>query len=100
MLARLQPRSADEWQRLFVADGGVASHPYQSTQQALDDPDLVANGHVVPYGGSGRQLGLLARLTRTPGRVGAMPPAVGEHEAEVAAWLAQRVGDDRARASR
>jgi crotonobetainyl-CoA:carnitine CoA-transferase CaiB-like acyl-CoA transferase len=100
MLARLQERSAEDWQRLFVADGGVASHPYQSTQQALDDPDLVANGHVVPYGGSGRQLGLLARLTRTPGRVGAMPPAVGEHEAEVAAWLAQRVGDDRARASR
>jgi len=92
MLARLQQRSADEWQRLFVADGGVASHPYQSTRQALEDPDLVANGHVVPYGDSGRQLGLLARLTRTPGRVGERVPGVGEHDSEVAAWLAQRAG--------
>jgi crotonobetainyl-CoA:carnitine CoA-transferase CaiB-like acyl-CoA transferase len=92
ILARLQERDADAWQRLFVADGGVASHPYQSTQQALADPDLVANGHVVPFGEGGCQLGLLARLTRTPGRVGERVPAVGADEAEVVAWLAERAG--------
>ena len=90
ILARLQERDADAWQRLFVADGGVASHPYQSTQEALADPDLVANGHVVPFGEGGCQLGLLARLTRTPGRVGERVPAVGGDEAEVVAWLAGR----------
>jgi crotonobetainyl-CoA:carnitine CoA-transferase CaiB-like acyl-CoA transferase len=90
ILARLQERDADAWQRLFVADGGVASHPYQSTQEALADPDLVANGHVVPFGEGGCQLGLIARLTRTPGRVGERVPAVGEDEAEVLAWLAGR----------
>lgn len=90
ILARLQERDADAWQRLFVADGGVASHPYQSTQEALADPDLVANGHVVPFGEGGCQLGLLARLTRTPGRVGERVTAVGEDEAEVVSWLAGR----------
>ena len=83
MQARMQERTLDEWQRLFVADGGIASHAYQSTQQALDDDDLVANGHSVPLGEDGRQLGLLARLTRTPGKVGARAPALGEHTREV-----------------
>ncbi|HPU52086.1 MAG TPA: CoA transferase [Burkholderiaceae bacterium] len=79
LLMRLQDKTLDEWQTLFVADGGVASHPYQSTQQALDDPDAVANGHSIAMGKTGRQLGLLANLTRTPGRAGSDAPAIGQH---------------------
>ncbi len=67
MLARMQDKTLDEWQRLFVADGGIASHPYQSTQEALDDPDVVANGHSVPLGEDGRQLGLLREPDRHAG---------------------------------
>jgi hypothetical protein len=76
LLMRLQDKTLDEWQAIFIADGGVASHPYQSTQQALDDPDAIANGHSIPMGDTGRQLGLLAKLTRTPGRGGAQAPAL------------------------
>jgi crotonobetainyl-CoA:carnitine CoA-transferase CaiB-like acyl-CoA transferase len=88
MLARLQQKTADEWQRIFVADGSVASHPYQTTQQALSDPDVTANGHAVPLAGGGSQLGLLANLTGSPGRVGERAPQVGEHTVEVMARCA------------
>ena len=88
LLMRLQDKTLDEWQAIFIADGGVASHPYQSTQQALDDPDAIANGHSIPMGDTGRQLGLLAKLTRTPGRAGAQAPALGQHTRAVLAELA------------
>jgi len=91
MLARLQERTLDDWQRVFVADGGIASHPYQDTQAALDDPDVVDNGHSVPLGADGRQLGLLANLTGTPGRVGGPAPTVGQHTAEVRAEVQTEV---------
>jgi crotonobetainyl-CoA:carnitine CoA-transferase CaiB-like acyl-CoA transferase len=91
ILQRLQEKTLAQWQSLFIADGGVASHPYQSTQQALDDPDVVANGHSLPLGADGRQLGLLANLTLTPGQAGAPAPAVGEHTAQVRAQIAQAV---------
>ena len=72
MLEHIATRDLDEWMDVFVSDGGVVAHPYQTTQQALDDPDLVANGHVVETP-DGRQLGVLANLSRTPGRVGSVP---------------------------
>ena len=37
----MQTRSRAEWIQLFEADQGVAAHAYQSTQQALVDPDIV-----------------------------------------------------------
>ena len=90
MLLHMREHTADEWMQRFVEHGGVAAHRYQTTQQALDDPDLVANGHVIetthPLGGdrpSMRQIGLLARLTDTPGAVRAAFPAVGQHTDEV-----------------
>jgi crotonobetainyl-CoA:carnitine CoA-transferase CaiB-like acyl-CoA transferase len=72
MLEHIATRDLDEWMEVFVDDGGVVAHPYQTTQQALDDPDLVDNGHVVETP-NGRQLGVLANLLRTPGRVGGLP---------------------------
>jgi crotonobetainyl-CoA:carnitine CoA-transferase CaiB-like acyl-CoA transferase len=71
MLERIQERRAADWMADFVADGGVVAGPYQTTQQALDDPDIVANGHVVPRADGGVQLGPLARLERTPAVPGA-----------------------------
>ena len=77
LLVHMQSRTAAQWMELFSADGGIVAHSYQSTQQALDDPDLVLNGHVVETG-LGRQLGVVARLDETPGSVGTTIPAVGE----------------------
>ena len=83
MFERMQERTAAEWMETFIEHGGVAATPFQSTQEALDDPDLVLNGHVVerehPTLGTVRQLGPLARLTATPGAAGEPGPEPGEH---------------------
>lgn len=92
MFERMLERTADEWMETFIEHGGVAATPFQSTQQALDDPDLVLNEHVVerehPTLGTVRQLGALARLTATPGAAGEAGPEPGEHTAEVLAETA------------
>ena len=89
MLTRMRERTAAEWMETFQENGGVAAIPYATTQQALDDPDMVRNGHVLeadhPRLGRTRQLGLVARLTATPGTAGGPEPAVGEHTREVLA---------------
>ena len=72
LFEHMQTRTLAEWTETFVGHGGVVSHPYQTTQEALRDPDLVDNGHVVTRDGI-TQLGLVANLTATPGEVG--PPA-------------------------
>ena len=66
MLTRIQSRASAEWMEDCIANGGVVATTYQTTQQALDDPDIVANGHAIERADGGRQLGPLARLTRTP----------------------------------
>ena len=69
LFEHMQGKTLAEWTDIFVADGGVASHAYQSTQDALEDPDITANGHVVERDGMA-QLGLVANLTESPGEVG------------------------------
>ena len=69
LFEHMQTRTLADWTDIFVTDGGVVSHPYQTTQDALDDPDVVANGHVVERNGM-TQLGLVANLTESPGEVG------------------------------
>lgn len=86
MLTRIQDRPADDWMADFIADGGVVATKYQTTQQALEDPDIVANGHVIERDSGGVQLGPLARLTRTPAAPG---PDAQDGAARVAAWRAE-----------
>lgn len=69
MLKRIQERSADEWMADCIANGGVVAGRYQTSQQALKDPDIVANGHVVELEPGHFQLGPLASLTRTPAKI-------------------------------
>ena len=87
MLLQTRERGAGEWMRDFIADGNIAAEPYQSTQQALDHPDLIANEQVVtrehPRLGPLRQPGVLARLEQNPGSVGAPSPAAGADTAAV-----------------
>lgn len=69
ILSKMQERTADEWMAHFIADGGVAGHPYQTAEDALDDPDMIDNGHVVELEGV-KQLGPFANLTGTPAEIG------------------------------
>lgn len=79
MLKRMRERPAAEWLAAFREDGNVAAAPYQTTQQALDDPDLTEAGDVVdghhPTLGRVRWLGPAAALETTPARIGAATPA-------------------------
>lgn len=85
MLRRIQERPAADWMADFIADGGVVATTYQTTQQALGDPDVVANGHVIERADGGLQLGPVARLTRTPANPG--PDAVADDRL-AAEWTA------------
>ncbi len=88
LFEHMQSKTLAEWTDIFVSDGGVVSHPYQTTQEALADPDVVANGHVVERHGM-RQLGLVAKLTETPGEVG--PPAMETTFADIEARPVQHL---------
>ncbi len=84
MLLRLQERPAAEWLADFVSDGGIVASVYQTTHEALTDPDIVANGHVVTRAG-GVQLGPLARLSATPAVIAESAIAADDC---VSRWLA------------
>ena len=84
MLLRLQERKSEDWMADFVADGGVAAAVYQTTQEALADPDIVTNGHVV-RGPAGLQLGPLAKLKSTPAMI---DDKILEADVCVQDWLA------------
>ena len=87
ILERVRERPAAEWMRIFHENGNVAADIVGSAEEALEHPDLLANDEVVeradPTLGSVRQLGLLARLVETPGRVGRPAPTPGEQSREV-----------------
>ena len=83
MLERARERAADEWMPIFHDNGNVAADHVGTAQRALHHADLVANGEVLdrehPRLGTVRQLGPLARLTRTPGTVTGLTSEPGEH---------------------
>ena len=113
VLLKMLEKTTEEWISHFSELGNIAAHPFQTTQEAMDDPDLRENNHVVevldarlgilvkdnitlldsmlgqvqadpdPDSGRSEQLGLLAKLDITPGEVGGAAPSVGEHTLEV-----------------
>ncbi|MGE0598859.1 MAG: CaiB/BaiF CoA transferase family protein [Dehalococcoidia bacterium] len=95
MLLHMKEHTAAEWMETFVEHGGVAATEYRTTQEAMDDPDLILNGHVVeqehPKLGKVRQLGLVARMTETPGDPGFPSHAAGEDNAALGSlWVSGR----------
>ncbi|MFP6815738.1 MAG: CoA transferase [Pseudomonadales bacterium] len=85
MLKRIQDQSAADWMAEFITNGGIVAATYQSTQEALDDPDIIANGHAIARDDANTQLGPLARLTKTPAQIG--EPA-GVDQGRANAWRA------------
>ncbi|MGK0224652.1 MAG: crotonobetainyl-CoA:carnitine CoA-transferase CaiB-like acyl-CoA transferase [Limisphaerales bacterium] len=70
MLERIQEQSADDWMSLCIENGGVVAGKFQTTQEALNDADIVDNGHVIDRADGGRELGPLARLSKNPAQPG------------------------------
>ncbi len=78
LMLRMQEKTSDEWMKLFLDEGNVASHPYMTSEEALDDPDIVKNEHMIEMANI-RQLGPLARLTETPAEIHTPAPEPGQH---------------------
>ena len=92
MLERLRRRTLDEWTEQFLHEAGdVAAEPYLTSEEALDHPQMVHNGHVVnvedPRVGATRQLGPMVIMRGSPGHPKAPAPRAGEHTAEILARL-------------
>jgi crotonobetainyl-CoA:carnitine CoA-transferase CaiB-like acyl-CoA transferase len=87
ILERMRERTAEEWMRIFRANGNIPAEPYASAQEALENADLVANGEIVehmhPKLGVVRQIGPIAQLTETPGLAGEAGPTTGQHQEEI-----------------
>ena len=92
MLKRVQEKTLDEWMDLFVNQAGdVAAEPYMTSEEALDHPQIVHNGHVRelddPRVGKMRQLGPMVMMKGTPGSPKGPAPEPGQHTTEVLANL-------------
>jgi len=69
MLERIASKPSATWMEELIANGQVVAGIYQTTQQALTDADIEANGHALKRK-DGVQLGPVARLTKTPATPG------------------------------
>ncbi len=89
MLERARERPAAEWMQRFHDNGNVAADWVGTAQEALSNPDMVANGEVVdldhPTLGSVRQLGPVVRLLETPAEPTGVVAEPGQHTDQVLA---------------
>ena len=83
MLLRIQEKPAAEWISDCIENGGVVATAYQTTQEALKDPDIIANGHAIRGPDNSTQLGPIARLTKTPASLNRQTP---DDETLAASW--------------
>lgn len=74
MLTRMRELTSDEWMKIFIENGGVVATDYRPAEAALDDHDLIDNGHVLeqdhPVLGRLRSIGPVATLVSTPAEPG------------------------------
>ena len=92
MLERFGEKTFEQWMEQFVGEAGdVAAEPYMTSEEALDHPQMVYNGHVLDIGdprvGATRQLGPMVLMQQTPGHPKGPAPEPGQHTAEVLARL-------------
>jgi len=89
--AILETRTADEWLADFVAHE-IPAGPINFPDETLNDEHLKARGMVVelehPLAGLVRSIGNPIHLSETPPTYRRYPPRLGEHNAEIAEWLA------------
>src|SRR5262249_17075550 len=87
ILNKMQERTLEEWMQVYVTDGNIAAEPFLFATEGMKHPQFVHNGHEVeiedPRVGRLTTVGLLARLSETPGKVGGAAPYLGEHTSEI-----------------
>jgi crotonobetainyl-CoA:carnitine CoA-transferase CaiB-like acyl-CoA transferase len=103
ILSKMQERTLEEWIELYKADGNIAGEPYRYAVDGMKHEQFVHNHHAVqiddPRVGRLTTVGLLARLSDTPGEVGGPAPELGQHTAEVLQRTASKPGRAAAAAS-
>ena len=94
MLNKMQEKTLAEWMQVYVADGNVAAEPYRYAVDGMKHEQYVHNHHAVeiadPRVGRLTTVGLLARLSDTPGEVGGPAPDLGQHTAEIMQRIASK----------
>jgi crotonobetainyl-CoA:carnitine CoA-transferase CaiB-like acyl-CoA transferase len=81
---RTKERDLEEWIRRGLANNDLAFEPVLSPEEALDHPQLRANGNVVtvedPVHGRIEQVGPVARFDRSPAVIQRAAPALDAHD--------------------
>jgi crotonobetainyl-CoA:carnitine CoA-transferase CaiB-like acyl-CoA transferase len=87
ILSKMQERTLDEWMRIYIKDGNIAAEPFRYATEGMKHEQFVHNHHAVeivdPRVGMLKTVGLLARLSETPGEIGGPAPSLGQHTAEI-----------------
>jgi crotonobetainyl-CoA:carnitine CoA-transferase CaiB-like acyl-CoA transferase len=80
--ARIASRTTAEWMEVFDREG-VPAGPVQFPEDMLDDPQVQANGMIVPLehelSGPQRQVGPVIQMSKTPLAAQSASPALGRH---------------------
>jgi CoA:oxalate CoA-transferase len=84
--AHFATKPASEWVRQINEHDLIAA-PVQNYDEVVADPQVVANDYIVEVERPGhepvRMVGVPVELSKTPGSVRSLAPALGEHTVEV-----------------
>ena len=84
---RMRERTADEWMAAYLENGNVCGDAIQTTQQALEHPQVVEAGYLAqlvdPRVGPITQIGPLVKMSSAPATISRPAPRPGEHTEEV-----------------
>ncbi len=84
--AHFATKPASEWVRQ-INDHDLIAAPVQNYDEVVADPQVVANDYIVEVERPGhepvRMVGVPVELSKTPGSVRSLAPALGEHTVEV-----------------
>lgn len=83
-----QEKTLNEWMDIFVnGTSDVAAEPFMTTQQGIHHPQVTHNKHIEdvydPIVGDMKQLGVLVKMSKTPGDIKGPAPYLGEHTDEI-----------------
>ncbi len=81
---RVRQKTFAEWEAIFAANPNITVDAFRTGEEAMRHPQLIHNGDVItiedPQLGAVDQVGPFVQLDRTPGRVRAPAPALGQHD--------------------